>query len=430
MSSPGKDPDVSPLDWSGLFADRIGGKNFGCGNAVYKFERIKRAKESARKEHPDVSLIDMGIGEGDWSADPCVVETLCREAGLAENRRYADNGIPEFRAAAAQYMDRVFDVPDLDPESEILPGIGSKSLLAQLPACFINPGDILLATVPSYPVAGSWTRYLGGDVHALPLLAENRFLPDLERIPAKVLRRAKMLYINYPNNPTGAVANPEFFSRVVDFARKQRIMVVHDAAYAALTYGGNKPLSFLSVPGARDVGVEVHSLSKSFNMTGWRMSFVCGNSAAIAACAAVKDNTDAGQFRAVQKAAVTALGHPEITEKTAEKYSRRFDLLVPALRSVGFEAEKPAGSFYCYVRAPSAAAGVEQFQTAEKAAEFILSHALVSTVPWDEAGAWLRFSVTFEAGTPDEEIRIVDDMKARLAALGLVFGKHAQEEEA
>ena len=363
----------------------------------------------------------MGVGEDDFTADPLVIGALREEAGKSENRRYADNGIPEFRQCAARYMARVFGVAALDPERHILHGIGSKSLLAMIPACFINPGDVLLTAVPCYPVASSWTRFLGGEVYALPLREENGFLPDFGAIPPDILNRAKLLYLNYPNNPTGAVASPDFFARVVDFARRNGVFVVHDAAYAALTYGETKPLSFLSAPGAMDVGVEVHSLSKAFSMTGWRMGFVCGNEKAVAACACVKDNTDAGQFRAIQKAAIAALDHPELTSRTVARYARRFDLLVPALRSLGFAAARPGGSFYCYVRAPTGTRSGIRFADAAEAADYILENALVSTVPWDDAGPYLRFSVTFDGPTPEAERATVDEMVRRLKGLGLTF---------
>jgi LL-diaminopimelate aminotransferase len=402
-------------------ARRLGGDNFGKSTAIYKFERIKRSKAAARLAHPDVPLIDMGVGEPDAPADPLVVAALAREAGLRENRLYADNGIPEFKDAAARYLSRVYGVRGVDPETQILHGIGSKAILAMLPLCFIDPGDVILTTAPCYPIASSYARYLGGEVYGLPLRAENGFFPDFDAIPRDVLSRAKMLYINYPNNPTGAVATKEFFSRVVDFAQRSGIVVVHDAAYAALTYDGYEPLSFLSVDGAFDVGIEVHSLSKAFNMTGWRIGFACGNAKAIEAYATVKDNSDAGQFRAIQKAAALALDHPEITERTAEKYSRRFDLLVPALREIGFDASKPSGSFYCYVKAPVATAAGVKFATAADFSDFLLREALVSTVPWDDAGAYLRFSVTFEADSPERELAVVGEMKRRLLALDLVF---------
>ena len=297
-------------------SERLGGVNFGKSTAIYKFELIKRAKAAAKKAHPELGLIDMGVGEPDWPADDLVVKALSEEAGKPENRWYADNGIPEFQEAAARYLEKVYGLSGLIPSEHIVHGIGSKPVLAMLPICFINPGDILLTTVPGYPVTATYTKYLGGEVFNLPLLESNSFLPDLSLIPQPILKRAKLLYLNYPNNPTGAVATIEFFKQVVDFARKNNIIVIHDAAYSALTYDGYKPLSFLSVKGAMDVGIEVHSLSKAFNMTGWRIGFICGNSKAVKAYATVKDNTDSGQFRAIQKAAIQALKHTEITEKT------------------------------------------------------------------------------------------------------------------
>jgi LL-diaminopimelate aminotransferase len=255
-------------------AERLGGQNFGKSTQIYKFELIKRAKAAARKEHPELSLIDMGVGEPDWPADPLVVQSLSQEAGKPENRWYADNGIPEFQEAAALYLHRVYGVTGLNAADHIIHGIGSKPILALLPICFINPGDILLTTIPGYPVSATYTKYLGGEVFNLPLMESNSFLPDLESIPQSILKKSKALYLNYPNNPTGATATPEFFSHVVNFAHRHGIAVIHDAAYSALTYDGYKPLSFLSVDGALEVGIEVHSLSKAFNMTGWRIGFV------------------------------------------------------------------------------------------------------------------------------------------------------------
>ncbi len=402
-------------------ADRLGGRKFGKSTAIYKFELIKRAKARARKAHPDMELIDMGVGEPDWAADPGVTAKLSEEAGKPENRWYSDNGIPEFQDAAAAYLERVYGVKGLDPRTQILHGIGSKPILAMLPLCFINPGDVLLTTVPGYPVSATYTKYLGGEVAPLPLLESNAFLPDLSALPDDVLRRAKLFYINYPNNPTGAGATPDFFRRVVDFAKKNNLVVVNDAAYGALTYDGQKPLSFLSTPGALEVGLEVHSLSKAFNMTGWRMGFVAGNADAVKAYGTVKDNTDSGQFRAIQKAALYALSHLEITEKTAVKYSRRFDLLVKALRELGFSAQKPKGTFYCYVPSPRGSKNGKRFATAAECSEFLIDECLISTVPWDDAGPYLRFSVTFEAADEKEEQRVIGEMKRRLETLGLVF---------
>jgi LL-diaminopimelate aminotransferase len=402
-------------------SDRLGGINFGKSTVIYKFELIKRAKAEAKLAHPDMKLIDMGVGEPDWPADELVVKTLSEEAGKPENRWYADNGIPEFQEAAARYLEKVYGLTGINPYEHIVHGIGSKPVLAMLPVCFINPGDILLTTVPGYPVTATYTRYLGGQVYNLPLLESNSFLPDLTKIPGPVLNKAKLLYLNYPNNPTGAVATPEFFSAVVDFAKKENIIVIHDAPYSGLTYDGYKPLSFLSVKGAMNVGIEVHSLSKAFNMTGWRIGFVCGSSKAIQAYATVKDNTDSGQFRAIQKAGIVALNHTEITKRTIEKYSRRFDLLVNALNETGFNARKPKGSFYCYVKAPEGTENGKVFNTAGEFSEFLIRESLISTVPWDDAGKYIRFSVTFEANSENEEKAVIDEMKERMLKLKLKF---------
>ena len=402
-------------------SDRLGGINFGKSTVIYKFELIKRAKAAAKKEHPEMDLIDMGVGEPDWPADSLVVKALSEEAGKPENRWYADNGIPEFQEAAADYLKRVYGLSGLIPSEHVIHGIGSKPVLAMLPICFINPGDILLTTVPGYPVTATYTKYLGGEVFNLPLVESNGFLPDLDSIPPKFLKKAKLLYLNYPNNPTGAVATGEFFNKVVEFARTNNIIVINDSAYGALTYDGYKPLSFLSAEGAMEVGLEVHSLSKAFNMTGWRIGFVCGNSKAIKAYATVKDNTDSGQFRAIQKAGIQALKNTDITKKTVEKYSRRFNLLTGALNEVGFEAKKPKGSFYCYVKAPSGTMDGKVFSSAAEFSEFLIRKSLISAVPWDDAGNYIRFSVTFEADSLQKEKEVIDEMKRRIIKLKLRF---------
>jgi len=259
-----------------LIAERLGGENFGEETETYKFAMIKEAKARVRKERPDLSIIDMGIGEPDKPAPEGVVETSAMRRGKPENRYYSDNGIAEFYEAAAVYLKRVYGLDGIDPKRHILHGIGSKPILALLPAAFINPGDLALVTVPGYPVLGTWTRYMGGDVYPLPLTRENDFYPDLDAIPEDVLVRAKLLYINYPNNPTGQAATYEFLQKVVRFARSHRIIVVSDAAYGALVYDGKRPISLLGVDGGMEVGLEIHSLSKAFNMTGWRMAFTVG----------------------------------------------------------------------------------------------------------------------------------------------------------
>ena len=404
-----------------LIAERIGGNKFGKSTVIYKFEKIKRAKKAAIEAHPDMEIIDMGVGEPDAMADPGVVDTLAKEAAKWENRDYADNGIAEFKEAAANYMDRVYGVSDIDAATEVNHAIGSKPALAMMAQAFINPGDVTLMTVPGYPIMGTMTKWLGGEVYNMPLLAENNFLPDLEAIPKKVVKKAKLLYLNYPNNPTGATATKTFFKAAIKFAKKNDLIIIHDAAYAALTFDGTKPLSFLSVPGAKSVGVEIQSLSKAYNMTGWRIAFVVGNQKVVSAFAAVKDNNDSGQFKAIQKAGVYALNHPEITETTAEKYSRRHDLLVGVLSKLGFKVKKPKGSFYLYVPIPKGVKGGPTFETAEDFSQYLIKEKLISTVPWDDAGAFVRFSVTFLALNEEEEKQVMDEIYNRLKDVEFIF---------
>ncbi|TEB07281.1 LL-diaminopimelate aminotransferase [Pelotomaculum schinkii] len=404
-----------------MFAERIGGSNFGKDTVIYKFEKIKRAKDAARKAHPGVEIIDLGVGEPDEMADMGIVDKLAEEAARPENRGYSDNGIQAFKVAAAKYIEKVYGVKGLNPETEIIHGIGSKPVLAMLPAVFINHGDITIMPVPNYPVLGTLTRWFGGQVVNLPITPENEFLPDIESLDEETCRRAKLLYLNYPNNPTGASATREFFEKVVRFAKEKNIIVVHDAAYAGLTFDGEKPLSFLSVEGARDVGVELFSLSKAFNMTGWRLAAVAGNELIIKGFGAVKDNNDSGQFAAIQKAGIYALEHPEITEKISEKYSRRHNMLVSALNEVGFNARKPKGSFYLYVKAPKGIKGGRRFDNAEDFSQYLITEKLISTVPWDDAGSYVRFSVTFIANGIEEEKRVIDEIRDRFSDVEFEF---------
>jgi len=406
-----------------LFAERIGGQQYGKSTAIYKFEKIKRAKRAALAANPGAEIIDMGVGEPDEMAFPDAVRKLFEEAQKPENRGYADNGDSGLKAAAARYLERVCGVTGINPETEVLHSIGSKAALSILPAAFINPGDYVLMTVPGYPIFGTHAKYFGGQVHNLPLTAERNFLPDLDGIPAEILSKAKVLVLNYPNNPTGGSATPEFFAKVVAFAKKNQIVVVHDAAYAALVFEG-KPLSFLATPGAKDVGVELHSTSKSFNMTGWRCGFVAGNELMVKAYGDVKDNTDSGQFLAIQHAGAYCFDHPEITEKIAAKYSRRMTGLVEALRKCGFNARKPKGSFFLYVAAPKAAVSGGkrvEFRNAEEVSQWLITEKLISTVPWDDACPNLRFSVTFAAKDPADEQRVLEEISRRLGGVSFEF---------
>jgi len=402
-----------------LFADRIGGAQFGKGNTLYKFEKIKRAKRKAMAEHPERTLLDFGIGENDDVADESVRHVLAVEMGKPENRGYADNGIAVFKEAAARFMQRQYGVT-LDPSREINHCIGSKSGLAILPACFINPGDVTLMTVPGYPVAGSHTAYYGGAVYKLPLLAENDFLPDLESIPREVRQKAKLLVLCYPNSPTGKTAPPEFYERAIAFARAHEIVIVQDAAHALLSYD-RPPHSFLAVPGAKEVGLEIHSLSKGFNMIGWRMGWVCGHERLVQAFAETKDSFDSGQFMAIQRAAAAALDDPEIPRRIGAKYERRLRKLVAALARCGFHCQMPGGSYFLYAPAPRGLADGTQFPDAEACSQYLIAEQSICTVPWDDAGPFLRFSATYEAADEAAEDALMAETVRRLQSLQPVF---------
>jgi LL-diaminopimelate aminotransferase len=402
-----------------LFAERIGGIQYGKSNEIYKFEKIKRAKRKAIADFPDRQLLDFGIGENDSMADLQVRKALTIEANRPENRGYMDNGPVEFKLAAARFMHRQFSV-ELDASTQINHCIGSKTALSMLPACFINPGDITMMTVPGYPVAGTHTRYYGGSVHRMPLLRENDFYPDFSSVPNEVWEKTKLLVLNYPNSPTGQVATKDFYRTVIDLAHQHRFVVVQDAAHILLTFR-QEPLSFLQVPGAMDVGVEVHSMSKGFDMIGWRIGWVCGNARIVQAFSDVKDNCDSGQFGAIQRAAIQGLDDPGIPLRIREKYRRRLEKLVSALRQCGFQCDVPGGSYFLYTPAPKGVAGGPSFANAEEASQFLITERSIVIVPWDDAGSCLRFSVTYEAADEAAEDALMAETVRRLQALNLQF---------
>ena len=407
------------MDLQTLFAERIGGAKFGTGNEIYKFEKIKRAKAAARQAHPGVELLDFGVGEPDQMAPAPVREALKRAVDDPANRGYADNGVAAFKQAATDYLQKFFGVTGINPDTEVNHSIGSKSALAILPLCFVNPGDVVIMTVPGYPVLGTHAKYVGGEVFRLPLRPENGFLPDLTEIPADIAKRAKLLYVNYPNNPTGAAPTAEFFDRLIAYARQHQILIVQDAAYATLIYDQPR-LSILGRPGGKDVAIELHSMSKSYNMTGWRLGFVAGAAKAVQAFAEVKDNCDSGQFKAIQLAGCAGIADVQLSENIRAHYQRRLRGLVQVLRAAGFDAKMPGGTFFMYMPAPKGA-GALIFKNAEEASQFLIREHLISTVPWDDVGPFLRFSSTFEsAGTADDD-RVLAELSRRLQKADLRF---------
>src|SRR3989338_730265 len=317
----------------------------------YLFSEIDKAKRDARREGRD--LIDFGVGDPDLPTPKHIIEKLSEAAKDPRNHRYAlDQGIGKLRRAIAGWYKRRFNVT-LNPENEILPLIGSKEGIAHMPLAFLNPGDYVLAPDPCYPPYRGSSILSDGQVFSMPLLVENNFLPDFKEIPLKIRKRAKLMFLNYPNNPTAAVANKEFYLKVIDFAFKYNTIIAHDAAYSELSYDGYRPMSFLEFKGAKDSGVEFHSLSKTYNMTGWRIGWVCGNADILSGIARVKSNIDSGIFSAIQIAGIEALNGPqEHIQKMRALYQERRDVLCAGLESIGWKASIPQATFYVWVPAP------------------------------------------------------------------------------
>jgi len=372
----------------------------------YLFAQI--SKKVAAKKAEGIDVISFGIGDPDLPTPPAIVDVLCAAAREPANHRYPETeGLPDFRRAVARWYDRRFGLA-LDPDSEVLSLIGSKEGIGHVALCFIAPGDVALVPDPSYPVYEIGTMFAGGTSYRLPLVEERGFLPDLDAVPEDVARRAKVLWLNYPNNPTGAVADLDFFERAVAFAKRHDIAVCHDGPYSEVAYDGYRPVSFLQAKGAMDVGIEFHSLSKSYNMTGWRIGMAVGNAKIIDALMRVKSNLDSGVAQAVQRMAIAALEGPQdaIDEHNAI-YQRRRDRVVEALRGLGLRVTPPRASLYVWARVPDG-------MTSADFAERLLDEAAVIVTPGNGYGAcgegYVRLSLTL----PDDR---VDEGLRRIAAL-------------
>lgn len=318
----------------------------------YLFVEIDKAKQKAREEGRDI--IDLGIGDPDIPTPNFIIDSLNKAARDPKTHRYPlDQGLPEFRKAIAVWFKKRYGV-DFNPNGEIHPLIGSKEGIAHMPLAFINPGDAALVPDPCYPPYKSGTIFAGGEVILMPLAENNKFLPDLKAINHAILHKVKIIFINYPNNPTSAVCDKKFLQSVVDFAVKHNIIVASDAAYAEMGYNAFKAPSIFEVDGAKDCAIEFHSLSKTFNMTGWRLGFAVGNQKIVEGLAMVKSNIDSGVFFAIQHAGVTALENYDRHIKSALKiYEERRDALVDGLNKIGWHVARPAATFYVWTRVPS-----------------------------------------------------------------------------
>ncbi|OGW81108.1 MAG: LL-diaminopimelate aminotransferase [Omnitrophica bacterium RIFCSPLOWO2_12_FULL_44_17] len=356
----------------------------------YLFAEIDRVKRELIAKGKDI--IDLGVGDPDIPTPDFIIEVLAKAAKDSANHRYAlDQGMPEFRKAIAEWYRRRFNV-HLDPNKEILPLIGSKEGIGHIPLALINPGDVALVPDPGYPVYKSGVWFAGGEVSLMPLLQENDFLVDLKAVEEDIPERTKFMFLNYPNNPTAVCAPKDFFKKTVSFAHTHRIIICHDAAYTEVCYDGYRPPSFLETDGAKEIGVEFHSLSKTFNMTGWRVGFVCGNEKVISLLAKVKSNLDSGIFQAIQLAAVEAFKHDEtVVKDNVAVYQRRRDILVDGLNALGWNVPKPKATFYVWVPVPSG------YTSQELASKLLKDGGLVVT-PGNGFGAngegYIRMSLT------------------------------------
>ncbi|MBL7151142.1 MAG: LL-diaminopimelate aminotransferase [Candidatus Omnitrophica bacterium] len=317
----------------------------------YLFLEIDKAKRIARAAGRDI--IDLGIGDPDWPTPKYIIEALYQAAHDPATHRYAlDQGMPALRRSIQGWYQRRFAV-ELNPDSEILPLIGSKEGIAHFPLAFINEGDYSLVPDPCYPPYKGGTIFAGGRPYLLPLLESNGFLPDLAKIPLHIRKKARLIYLNYPNNPTGATAEKDFYREVIAFAKKNKIIVISDLAYSELSYEGYQPASLLEVEGAKDVAIEFHSLSKTYNMTGWRIGWACGNHNLVSALGKVKSNIDSGIFSAIQLAGIAALEGPdEDISKMRSLYQQRRDTLIAGLRSLGWQVTPPRATFYVWIKIP------------------------------------------------------------------------------
>ncbi len=317
----------------------------------YLFQEIDRLKAELIAKGVDV--INLGVGDPDLPTPPHIIKELGISAQDPANHQYPSySGMNNFKVSVAGWYKRRFGV-ELDPGSEVLTLIGSKEGLAHLPLACINPGDLALVPTPAYPVYQVATMFAGGESYLMPLVRENDFLPDLDAIPSDVARRAKIMFINYPNNPTGATAEKGFFAKVIEFAREYDVIICHDAAYTEMAFDGYRPLSFLELPGAKEIGIEVHSLSKTYNMTGWRLGFAVGNANILDGLGQVKSNIDSGAFNAVQWAGITALeGDQGCVREMQQIYQERRDAMLDGLRHVGLHPAVPKATFYIWCPTP------------------------------------------------------------------------------
>jgi LL-diaminopimelate aminotransferase len=365
----------------------------------YLFAEIDRKKKAAMDR--GIDIISLGVGDPDRPTPEHIIRAGQEALAKASNHQYPFGaGLLSYRKTVADWMEKRFHVR-LDPTTEIYSLIGSKEGLGHLPLAFLNPGDVALVPDPAYPVYKNATLFAGGEPYLLPLLEEKHFLPDLEAIPASVLSRAKILFLNYPNNPVAAMAPRAFLEKVVAFAKKHKLVVAYDNAYSEMYYE-EPPLSFFEIPGAKEVGIEFHSLSKTYNMTGWRIGWVCGNADLIKGLSQIKDSVDSGAFQGIQEAAIAALqGPPKFVEDMRALYKRRRDIFVESMTQAGWSVPRPAATFYVWAHTPKG------FSSTETAGRLLDQVGVVCTpgVGFGPSGeGYVRFALSVEEARMKEAI--------------------------
>jgi LL-diaminopimelate aminotransferase len=410
------------VDVQKLYAARIGGSQFGLVQKVFKFTLIENAKREFKESNPSVKLIDMGVGEPEERAPENIINALYSAALKKENRIYPNNGVDSFKKSVAAYINRLINVP-IDYSTEVVHCMGAKNALAQIPLAFVNPGDTVVTTTPGYPVLPTMVEYLGGKVERLPLWRKNSFLPEISALKSILEKQPiKLLLLNYPNNPCGATAPIEFYKECVELAHKYNFLIIQDAAYADHSFD-RRFASPLQVDGGKECSLEVYSLSKSYNMQGFRLGFVIGGSKLVKAYALAKDNTDNGQFIAIQMAGCEALdSSAAFLAANAEKYKNRLVRVAEILKFAGLEPHIPGGTFYLYLPVPSKWRG-ESFSNAQSFSDYLIKKLGIVSVPWDEAGAHVRLSMTFEVGTSDfqTEEDVYHELRNRLVSVPILF---------
>ena len=373
----------------------------------YLFIEMDRKKKAAIEK--GVDIISLAIGDPDLATPDFIIEALYKAAKDKANHQYPlGPGLPKFREAVAKWYKHRFGA-DIDPKDEVVALIGSKEGIGHLPIGVLNPGDVCLMPSPGYPVYHAGTLFAGGESYLMPLLEKNGFLPDLNAIPPEVLKRAKLIWTNSPNNPTSVLMDKAFYTKVVEFAQKHKLIVANDAAYTELYYDGKKPISFMEIPGAKEVGVEFHSLSKTFNMTGWRVGFAVGNRSVIKVLADVKGNLDSGVFNPIQYAAIAALEAPDsVTENIRKIYQERRDIFAAGLKRLGWQFQVPQAAFYFWIKVPN---GMSSADWCSK----VLEEAGIVVTPGNGFGAegegYFRMTITVDKARLEEALQRLSKLK-------------------